>query len=149
MKGIKYVDIVSVLNFMYHGEVNVAQEELNSFLAVAEDLKVKGLTQNVSDTSPKANQSLPLHKSLPKAREPPERQQFPTPPTAAKRQRESTLSVGPVSAQSKYQPEGFDAEVEIQEVVPIKSEPDNILISQDSTATIKGLQQNNPTGKPT
>ena len=28
---------------MYHGEVNVAQEELNSFLAVAEDLKVKGL----------------------------------------------------------------------------------------------------------
>ena len=30
---------------MYHGEVNVAQEDLNSFLAVAEDLKVKGLTQ--------------------------------------------------------------------------------------------------------
>merc|ERR1712034_39854 len=27
------------------GEVNVAQENLNSFLAVAEDLKVKGLTQ--------------------------------------------------------------------------------------------------------
>ena len=53
MKGIKYVDIVSVLNFMYHGEVSVAQEELNSFLAVAEDLKVKGLTQNDSDNSSK------------------------------------------------------------------------------------------------
>jgi hypothetical protein len=26
---------------MYQGEVNVAQEELNSFLAVAEDLRVK------------------------------------------------------------------------------------------------------------
>jgi hypothetical protein len=49
MKGIKYVDIVSVLNFMYHGKVNVAQEELNSFFGVAEDLKVKGPTQNVSD----------------------------------------------------------------------------------------------------
>ena len=35
-----------VLNFMNHGEVNVAQEELNSFLTVTEDLKVKGLTQN-------------------------------------------------------------------------------------------------------
>ena len=44
LKGVKYSDLVSVLNFMYHGEVNVAQEELNSFLAVAEDLKVKGLT---------------------------------------------------------------------------------------------------------
>ena len=46
LKGVKYEDIVSVLNFMYHGEVNVAQEELNSFLAVAEDLQVKGLTQS-------------------------------------------------------------------------------------------------------
>ena len=109
MKGIKYVDIVSVLNFMYHGEVNVAQEELNSFLAVAEDLKVKGLTQNVSDKSPKENQSLPLHKSLPKAREPPERQQFPNPHTAAKRQRESSVSEAPVPAQSKYPPAGYDA----------------------------------------
>merc|ERR1712037_657112 len=31
---------------MYHGEVNIAQDELNSFLAVAEELQVKGLTQN-------------------------------------------------------------------------------------------------------
>ena len=42
----------AVLNFMYHGEVNVAQDELNSFLAVAEDLQVKGLTQsNTKDSS--------------------------------------------------------------------------------------------------
>ena len=46
LKGVKYTDLQAVLNFMYQGEVNVAQEELNSFLAVAEDLKVKGLTQN-------------------------------------------------------------------------------------------------------
>merc|ERR1712002_703437 len=46
LKGVKYSDLQSVLNFMYHGEVNVAQEELNSFLAVAEELSVKGLTQN-------------------------------------------------------------------------------------------------------
>merc|ERR1712106_506343 len=50
LKGVKYTDIQAVLNFMYHGEVNVAQEELNSFLAVAEELKVKGLTQNQSET---------------------------------------------------------------------------------------------------
>merc|ERR1712021_213810 len=46
LKGVKYKELLSVLNFMYQGEVNVAQEELNSFLAVAEDLRVKGLTQN-------------------------------------------------------------------------------------------------------
>ena len=42
LKGVKYEEILLVLNFMYHGEVNVAQDELNSFLSVAEDLQVKG-----------------------------------------------------------------------------------------------------------
>ena len=36
---------------MYQGEVKVAQDELNSFLALAEDLCVKGLTQNNFGTS--------------------------------------------------------------------------------------------------
>ena len=48
LKGVSYSNLQSVLNFMYHGEVSVAQEELNSFLSVAEDLRVKGLTQNQS-----------------------------------------------------------------------------------------------------
>jgi len=51
LKGVKYEEILLVLNFMYHGEVNVAQDELNSFLTVAEDLQVKGLTQNQSKPS--------------------------------------------------------------------------------------------------
>ena len=37
---------------MYHGEVNVAQDDLNTFLAVAEDLKIKGLTQNEDEGDP-------------------------------------------------------------------------------------------------
>ena len=51
LKGVKFNDLQSVLNFMYHGEVNVAQEDLNSFLSVAEDLRVKGLTQTQANTS--------------------------------------------------------------------------------------------------
>ena len=49
LKGVKFTDLEAVLNFMYHGEVNVAQEDLNSFLAVAEDLRVKGLTQTQTE----------------------------------------------------------------------------------------------------
>jgi len=45
LQGVSHADLQSVLSFMYQGEVSVAQEELNSFLAVAENLKVKGLTQ--------------------------------------------------------------------------------------------------------
>ena len=45
LKGVKYKELVCVLNFMYQGEVNVAQEELNTFLSIAEELQVKGLTQ--------------------------------------------------------------------------------------------------------
>jgi len=46
LKGVRYSDLVSVLNFMYQGEVNVAQDNLNTFLSVAEELQIKGLTQN-------------------------------------------------------------------------------------------------------
>jgi len=67
LKGVKYTDLQSVLNFMYHGEVNVAQEELNSFLAVAEDLRVKGLTQGPASA---ANSSKPKQDSRPRPRSP-------------------------------------------------------------------------------
>ena len=52
LRGVRYEDLENIVDFMYHGEVNIAQEELNSFLAVAEDLKIKGLTQNLSASSP-------------------------------------------------------------------------------------------------
>jgi len=58
LKGIKFGDLQAVLNFMYQGEVSVAQEELNSFLAVAEDLRVKGLTQNQSESQKMSNENV-------------------------------------------------------------------------------------------
>jgi len=60
LNGVKYQELVAVLNFMYHGEVNVAQEELNSFLAIAEELKVKGLTQNGSSSSKSSSSAAPI-----------------------------------------------------------------------------------------
>merc|ERR1719312_1951767 len=46
IKGVRFSDLESLLDFMYYGEVNIAQENLNSFLSVAEELQAKGLTQS-------------------------------------------------------------------------------------------------------
>ena len=44
MRKIKHEHILSVLDFIYHGVVNVFQDDLDSFLAIAEELQLKGLT---------------------------------------------------------------------------------------------------------
>ena len=46
LRGVAYPDLEAVINFIYHGEVSVAQEDLNSFLQLAEDLQIKGLHQD-------------------------------------------------------------------------------------------------------
>ena len=43
MKGVQYEDLVSMVDFLYNGEANVYQENLDSFLAMAEELRLKGL----------------------------------------------------------------------------------------------------------
>jgi len=57
LRGVTYNDLNSILDFIYNGEVNVAQEELNSFLAVAEELQIKGLTNRDSNSSSTNNAS--------------------------------------------------------------------------------------------
>ena len=43
MRGMKSVDLVAMVDFLYFGEANVQQENLDSFLAIAEELQLKGL----------------------------------------------------------------------------------------------------------
>ena len=118
LKGVKYTDLQSVLNFMYHGEVNVALEELNSFLAVAEDLRVKGLTQNQgAATSNSKRETYSRPKSPPPkpiARPPPDRDPVPPP----KRSRPD-----PIPQPSNHSLISHTADDDIQEFVPVKSEP--------------------------
>ena len=123
MKGVKYVDMLSVLNFMYQGEVNITQDDLNSFLAVAEDLQVKGLTQN--GHPPSSSKAKQCDKPIPseKVREKQEYHQTPPQPQS------NTKHTRPVLTQEsriKYShpPTSFSAQDEdIQEIVPVKSEP--------------------------
>ena len=44
MRGLKSEDLSSILDFLYCGEANVFQENLDAFLAIAEELQLKGLT---------------------------------------------------------------------------------------------------------
>ena len=125
LKGVEFNDLQAVLNFMYHGEVNVAQEELNSFLAVAEDLQVKGLTQSnsaSSNSSSKQSSDLdPAPTSIPK----PKTLKDPEPPLPQKRSRPAALQ--PLY-QSNYQQ--HTEEEDIQEVLQtVKTEPEPQTIS--------------------
>ena len=43
MRGMKSEDMVAILDFLYYGEANILQENLDSFLAIADELQVKGL----------------------------------------------------------------------------------------------------------
>ena len=46
MRALKSDDLVAMMDFLYFGEANVFQENLDSFLALAEELKLKGLNTN-------------------------------------------------------------------------------------------------------
>jgi len=112
LKGVKYTDLQSVLNFMYHGEVNIAQEELNSFLSVAEDLRVKGLTQGQTGSRSKERSPPPP---------PPPVSKHETPPVKSSIKEAKYSRPPPVPP--VHQPALVDDQDDIQEVTPIKSEP--------------------------
>jgi len=59
LRGVKYKELEHIVDFMYEGEVNIGQEELNSFLAMAQELKIKGLTndEKMSDVGVKIEAS--------------------------------------------------------------------------------------------
>jgi len=69
MRGLKSVDLLAIVDFLYLGEANVFQENLDSFLAIAEELKLKGLTGN--ETIEEEMTPLPVPKQKPKTKKEP------------------------------------------------------------------------------
>jgi len=67
MRGLKSTDLVAIVDFLYFGEANVYQENLDSFLAVAEELQLKGLMgpgaikEEVEDKKSKPKNITPKH----------------------------------------------------------------------------------------
>ena len=93
LRDIKYDDLQSLLQFMYNGEVNVAQEQLNSFLKTAESLKIRGLTDSTEESGQTENNTNTGGSSSSGSRPPvrdrlaEERQEEPLAPPPAKKKR--------------------------------------------------------------
>ena len=51
MRGIKSADLAAIVDFIYLGEANIFQEQLESFLALAEELELKGLSGNSEEVA--------------------------------------------------------------------------------------------------
>ena len=50
MRGLKAKALEAIVDFIYHGEANIYQEDLDGFLALAEELQLKGLSDTNGDT---------------------------------------------------------------------------------------------------
>ena len=44
LKDVKFIELKAMLDYMYIGEVNILQDQLDSFLRTAAVLQIKGLT---------------------------------------------------------------------------------------------------------
>ena len=117
MKDISMTNLDCVLNFMYHGEVSVAQEDLNSFLATAEELEVKGLTQ----TKDKETKALRLRRTD-KSR----------PPAVSNNSHQNN---------SKSDPPQLREDDDIQEIVPIKTEPTSVMAGDTVAGGVVAMAQ--------
>ena len=67
LRGFQAQDLNAILDFLYFGEANVYQENLDSFLAIAEELRLKGLTGQTSsdlvEEQENGSNPKPIHKT--------------------------------------------------------------------------------------
>jgi len=59
MRGMKSEDLLAMVDFLYYGEANINQENLESFLAVAEELQLKGLMGSGAEKEAKESYNKP------------------------------------------------------------------------------------------
>jgi len=64
LKDVEYKHLLSLVDFLFTGQTNIIEEDMNTFLVMAEELKIKGLTQadKHPDSIPKTIS--PLHSQV-------------------------------------------------------------------------------------
>ena len=51
MRGLKAAELEAMVDFLYFGEASVEQESLETFLGLAEELKLEGLTSSLTEAN--------------------------------------------------------------------------------------------------
>jgi len=122
-----YCQMMGLIDFMYKGEVSVAQEDLNNFLVVAEELQIKGLTQNNSD---QRNTTMPISSKSKRSN------------TAHFNSRTSAHQPNQQNLNKVNQSSASENSDDIQEIVPVKkevyheeTEVDSALVNVDDNYT--------------
>ena len=57
LSGVNSINLGSILDYIYHGEVNIYQEQLDSFLECSEKLEIEGLLAGTEDSHNTLNDS--------------------------------------------------------------------------------------------
>ena len=57
MRGVKARDLIALMDFIYVGEASMMKEQLESFLGLAEELEVKGLSGRLGEEAPRMRNS--------------------------------------------------------------------------------------------
>ena len=61
MRGIEFTDLKAIVDFLYLGEANIYQENLEIFLKIAEELNLRGLNGDGSKSTPEETSRLKGH----------------------------------------------------------------------------------------
>ena len=69
MRGLRSEHLLSILDFLYQGEANVLQDNLDSFLALAEELRLKVLTGSSADEKEALDKKTPQSKRVPQQKD--------------------------------------------------------------------------------
>jgi hypothetical protein len=66
MRGVKMYNLLALVDFLYYGEANVYQENLEDFLVVAEELQLKGLSgENEEPFETKVDENIKMEEPNP------------------------------------------------------------------------------------
>ena len=57
MRGVRHEDLLGIVDFLYFGESRISQENLESFLAIADELQMDGLMKNAGALKDKREES--------------------------------------------------------------------------------------------